>query len=95
MRRFTTIAAVKIAITEAQKADPRDFHDLHHCATCGGRKEEHLDRQKCPPFSQWGRVKPFPKWPKTIKDEAKAGALFDKRIKAYWTANDSFFRPVV
>lgn len=95
MRRYTTIEAVKIAIAEAQKAERRSFHDKHGCAICGATRENHLDNQKCPPFSQWGTIKPFPRWPKTIKDEAKAGALFDKRLNDYWTANDSFFKPIV
>lgn len=57
------------------------------CAICGAKGEWHRGSDGlCPPLTgkTWGSAKPFPKWPKTIKDEAKARALYDKRVATYW-----------
>lgn len=35
-----------------------------------------------------------PKWPTTIKDQAKAGALYDKRLAKHWTKRTTSYEPV-
>jgi hypothetical protein len=76
--------------------------DFIRCRTCGNRSGEHkrgTDQNGpaniCPPGRGWGNMAAFPKWPK-MRDEAKASALFDKRIAAYWKAGAKrgTFRPV-
>lgn len=56
------------------------------CKHCGfaGRKHRTGDA-RCPAGEA------FPKWPTTVKDEVKAGALFDKRLAKYWAARATTF----
>lgn len=57
------------------------------CSNCGKRGEQHRGVDgKCPGPG------PEPKWPKTIRDEVKAGDLFDKRMARYWSQNKTYFR---
>lgn len=66
-------------------------HDNHLCRNCAAKYGAHrASDAACPP----PRVA-FPKWPSTIDDEAKAGALYDKRLAAYWKASESTFSPKV
>lgn len=59
------------------------------CARCGETLgQHHCESAACP-------AGPFPKWPSSIKDEAKAGALWDKRIKAFWAKSKTTFKAVV
>ncbi len=76
----------------ARAAAPQ-YHDNHLCAACGEKFANH---------ARWGNPHavegacpsgPFPKWPATIKDEHKAGILFDKRVAQFWRASPSTFQP--
>jgi hypothetical protein len=66
------------------------LHPKHRCRACGARLEQHVGIDytpkplACPPHG----VK-FPSWPSTVKDESKAGALFDKRVADYWQKSGS------
>lgn len=61
--------------------------DHVRCRHCARRLGEHRaePQHSCP-----GPGK-FPKWPSTVKDEEKAGALFDKRVRAYWSKRSTAF----
>ena len=70
-----------------------NFHPKHLCSICIRRFDEHgAPENPIRPFGCPGRV--WPKWPKTIKDMEKAGALYDKRIRKFWTERDTIFQPV-
>lgn len=57
-----------------------------YCRHCGRKGSEHRGSDGlCP-----GKG-PEPKWPRTIRDEAKAGALFDKRMAKYWSKQTTTF----
>lgn len=60
------------------------YHPLHVCAECLQRFDAHRGDGCCPSQST------FPKWPKTVKDESKANAIFDARIRRYWASNTTF-----
>jgi hypothetical protein len=64
------------------------------CRMCGAQGQHHraIDG-KCPSMASWGRPKPFPRWPPTIRDEAKAGRLYDTRLARYWARGRTWFRP--
>lgn len=63
------------------------------CAYCGRKGTQHGGGSNphrpyaCPADGK------APTWPK-LKDEKKAGALFDKRLAKYWTQRTTAFRPI-
>jgi len=69
-----------------------NFNDHHLCNACGRKFGEHAAARN--PHCAVGTCPSgdFPSWPK-MKDEAKAGALFDKRIAKFWTTSKTTFRP--
>jgi hypothetical protein len=70
-----------------------DFNDAHRCRVCGERFDNHATANNpVRPFGCPG--KKFPTWPKSIRNEAKAGALYDKRIAKFWRERKSTFSPV-
>ena len=66
--------------------------DAVRCKLCGTRFDEHRSEGAlCPPTVSWGKLRPFPRWPR-LRDEARAGALFDRRLAAYWAKSRGTFR---
>lgn len=64
--------------------------DYARCRHCGARFSEHRATDAhCP------AVPKFPAWPSTIRDEAKAGATYDKRIARHWTMRATAFREAI
>jgi len=73
------------------------FHPKHLCKNCGIKYEDHgCDKypDKCPAITFWGKMKPFPNWPISTKDQIKAGELFDKRIDRWWASSNTTFSPI-
>jgi len=67
------------------------YSPRHICCVCGHHWEQHSGPNNplaAPAACPSGE---FPKWPK-LKDEAKAGALFDKRLAAFWKRSKSTFK---
>lgn len=71
----------------------RDYEDSVRCKHCFNRYDNHAcpenphaPANRCP-----GRVEP--KWPTTIKNEEKAGKLFDKRLAKFWNERSTTFSP--
>jgi hypothetical protein len=63
-------------------------HEKHLCAVCNLSYDKHrTGDDRCPGASA------FPKWPSTVHDEVRAGALFDKRVAKYWSQRLTFFVP--
>lgn len=67
-------------------------HPDHLCARCGAKFSAHaaLANPIAPNGCPSGE---FPRWPSSIKDDARAGRLFDKRVAAFWKASKSTFSP--
>jgi hypothetical protein len=64
------------------------------CKHCGKPGTEHgMADNPHRPFA-CPSDKPFPKWPTSIKDDEKAGALFDRRLAKHWTARITCYEPV-
>jgi hypothetical protein len=64
-------------------------HEKHLCRHCGFSKQEHRASDlHCPATGT------FPKWPSTIRDEARAGKVFDQRLARHWAARKTKFKPV-
>lgn len=62
--------------------------DDHHCANCNQRFGAHRwGDSRCPPCGT------FPEWPKAIRDEARAGLVFDRRVSEFWGASTTVFKP--
>lgn len=68
-------------------------HEDHLCAVCGAKRgahsgpnNPHAPNGACPSGA-------FPKWPSTIRDEARAGMVFDRRVRTFWQASRSTFQP--
>jgi len=60
------------------------------CSHCGqpGMKHRSSDA-RCP-----GSTKE-PKWPTTIRDEKRAGEVFDTRLARHWSKRTTTYRPMV
>ena len=77
-----------------RRSNPLDYRDWRTpgfervlCGNCGKRGDQHRGYDgKCPGPG------PEPKWPSTIKDEARAGALYDKRMARYWAQRKTYFK---
>lgn len=65
----------------------------HLCKACGYKFEEHrgapLDGRAhaCPSGAS-------PKWPSSIKDETRAGEVYDARVSKFWAKTKTSFKPV-
>lgn len=58
------------------------------CRHCGIRGNLHRGSDgRCP------GAETEPRWPSTIRDEAKAGAVYDARLSAHWSARKTTFDP--
>ena len=80
-----TMQGVGDRYTEYQE----DYHPRHLCSNCLQKFEDHrTSDRKCP-------GKKEPKWPTTIKDEDRAGEVFDKRMEKFWSENKTYFKPVI
>lgn len=71
------------------------IHENHLCRNCSAKQGDHAGPSNphaapgaCPP----GR---FPRWPHTIRDEKRAGLLFDKRVAKFWQGSKTTFQPKV
>ncbi len=69
------------------------YEASHPCKNCGRRFDYHaVDGNlfatpgKCPGDGD-------PKWPSTVRDEAKAQELFDSRLKKFWSERSTSFSP--
>lgn len=71
--------------------EPRTTHSLNTrvlCRHCGVVGTKHRARDgRCPATAQ------EPRWPSTVKDEDKAGQLFDKRMARHWAKRSTVFEP--
>lgn len=70
-----------------------DYNDNHLCSACGAKYGAHAGRGNpwcvdgtCPSGA-------FPKWPTTIDDDKRAGEVFDERVRKFWQASKSTFKP--
>ncbi len=77
-----------------QDARPVDSSEERlRCKFCGTAGGSHRTSDgKCPALFGWGSMKPLPRWPNTVRDQVKAGALFDKRLTQYWAASKTWFK---
>ena len=71
-----------------------DYHPKHLCRHCRQAYEKHaasavgdVPKDRCP-----GKEA---KWPTSIKDEERAGKVFDERLRRMWTARKTTFAPVL
>lgn len=84
-------AAPAEPLSSREIAELERIHDRVICRRCGARKEQHGGATNPHrPFACPGGE--FPKFPK-LKDERKAGELFDKRLAAFWTKRSTSFSP--
>lgn len=66
----------------------------HRCRYCGERFDNHaapnnpIRPEGCPKDGK------FPTWPKSVRNEKKAGELYDKRIARFWRARKTTFTPI-
>ena len=70
-----------------------EYHENHLCRNCGqkqgahaGMLNPHVPAGSCPSGE-------FPRWPSTIRDDVRAGKLFDKRVRKFWLASKTTFQP--
>jgi len=70
-----------------------DYSDNHICANCGQKRGAHAGATN--PHAKPGACPPgeFPAWPRTIRDEGRAGRVFDRRVRKFWEASESTFKP--
>lgn len=70
-----------------------EYHESHRCANCGAKQGAHAGPGN--PHAVQGACPSgeFPKWPSTIRDEGRAGRVYDRRVKAFWRASKSTFKP--
>lgn len=54
----------------------------------GGSENPYAAPLACP-------VGEFPKWPTSVRDEQRAGRLFDQRVRKFWTRSRTTFSPRV
>ena len=76
---------------------PPDYtgtNERHLCRHCGMRLGMHGGKDN--PFRPWAcpGAKDFPRWPLTIKDETRAGQVYNKRLERFWTRRNTRFEPV-
>lgn len=72
-----------------------NIHSDHYCQNCGTKYADHaLSNNPYAPMDRCPRAKKGPSWPTSIRDEAKAGALFDVRLQRHWQARTTIFKPV-
>lgn len=66
--------------------DMRYFHDKHLCANCGRQNQEHrFTTGACPS----GKFPTFPQ-----RDDARAVAKYDQKIKEFWANSKGVFKAV-
>lgn len=69
--------------------EPNTLELRAFCRRCGQIGEHHRASDgHCPGKGL------HPKWPRSIRDEAKAGALYDKRMVKYWNERSTIFEAV-
>lgn len=70
-----------------------DYHENHLFAVCGAKRGAHAGHSNphCPPSACPSG--PFPKWPTTIRDQGRAGRVFDRRVRKFWQASRTTFQP--
>lgn len=71
-----------------------EMHAKHLCRRCNQKFEAHSCAGN--PLAATGAcpsAPAFPSWPRSVRDEAKAGAIYDKRVKAFWAASPGVFLP--
>ncbi len=64
------------------------------CTHCGARKEQHGSAEN--PVRAFACPGPGtePRWPTTIKDERRAGEVFDRRLARFWSERSTTFQGV-
>lgn len=96
MARRRPKAVLEAQIADALRRPAVAYHDDHLCSNCGQKFSHHAAHGN--PYAAEGAcpsAREFPKWPSTIRDEAKAGRLFDERVERFWRASPGAFRPKV
>lgn len=68
------------------------YHPNHLCSNCGEKYERHAGRGSPWCVEDTCPSGPFPKWP-TIAAGGDPGTLFDQRVKAFWEASKTTFKP--